>query len=492
MEKRSIQQLAGMNDLPEAECSRIRQAQEKLQSLLAVHDYRIIDTPLLEETELFLRKAGGEIGERLYTFTDPGGHRVSLRPEFTSSIIRYYLQEEEKGPLPLRWQYAGPVFRFEPLTPGVYRQFTQVGAELFGAAGPQADAEVLSLAWYGLSELGLSNHQLHIGHIGVIQGLLEQYHLSERAIDFLVASMAPLRSGDEGRQQVYRRGEELGLLGHEKQKDLGAILDSLDSDAAQSVVKAFIKEGVANAMGRRTAEEIFQRFLRKVQGADDPVKVETALDLLSQLSQVKGSPQEALETAKEIARGHGLEKDPLDQVEHLVQALKDNGLDSTHIDLDFGLARGIAYYSGVIFDLFHPRAQGGVSLGGGGRYDGLVRVLGGREEVPALGFAYNIERILGVLDDTDGGSKRPTSTSNRTLLVPETSQAYPCALRVARDLRSMNRVVRLGFTYDSLHKSLEHAELAGMDVLVVVDEKGQSKEYPIKARAEDVAISHSQ
>src|SRR3972149_5386011 len=88
---------------------------DALVNFMARYGYRRVDTPLLEETELLLRKSGGELASKMYTFTDPGGHRVSLRPEFTSSVVRAYLQGMNRGgPLPVRWSYLGPVFRYEP------------------------------------------------------------------------------------------------------------------------------------------------------------------------------------------------------------------------------------------------------------------------------------------------------------------------------------------------------------------------------------------
>ena len=134
----------GMRDLSQREYSSMSAHQKKLQQHLDLHGYDAIDVPLLEETELFLRKSGGELAARLYSFTDPSGWRVSLRPEFTSSVIRRYLQEAEQGAqsFPRRFQYAGPVFRFEPADKGGGRQFTQVGAELIGVEAPWADAVI--------------------------------------------------------------------------------------------------------------------------------------------------------------------------------------------------------------------------------------------------------------------------------------------------------------------------------------------------------------
>ena len=96
------------------------------------------DVPILESTELFLRKSGGDLASQMYSFNDPGSNAVSLRPEFTSAIMRHYLESTcavDHDPV-VRWQYAGPVFRYDlgnPPPADNSGQFTQVGAELIGS-----------------------------------------------------------------------------------------------------------------------------------------------------------------------------------------------------------------------------------------------------------------------------------------------------------------------------------------------------------------------
>ena len=97
----AIRRLPGMRDEGYVALELRTTLQRTLQDLLRSHGYRGIDTPILEPTELFLRKSGGELASRMYTFTDPGGNRVSMRPEFTSSAIRYYLELSESASVSL-------------------------------------------------------------------------------------------------------------------------------------------------------------------------------------------------------------------------------------------------------------------------------------------------------------------------------------------------------------------------------------------------------
>ena len=105
-----VTRLRGMYDLPQESSLRKRDLQAKLAELIAGYGYRCLETPILEPTELFLRKAGGELASRMYSFTDTGSNSVSLRPEFTSSIMRHYLEQASVTELPARWLFKVVVF----------------------------------------------------------------------------------------------------------------------------------------------------------------------------------------------------------------------------------------------------------------------------------------------------------------------------------------------------------------------------------------------
>ena len=161
--------LASMPDLLEEDISISNHSSETLRKSLGQHGYQLVDTPMLELTELFLRKSGGGLASQMYTFVEPGGERVSLRPEFTAAIIRMFLGRSEKEVFPVRWQYAGPVFRYLREQSTGLRQFTQIGAELIGADGPYHDAEILALSCESLQTLPLGELELSIGNVGIVQ-----------------------------------------------------------------------------------------------------------------------------------------------------------------------------------------------------------------------------------------------------------------------------------------------------------------------------------
>jgi histidyl-tRNA synthetase len=373
---------------------------DALRASLTAKGYDSIDTPLLEETELFVRKSGGEISGRLYTFTDPGGHKVSLRPEFTPSIIRHYVQEQDSLAVPVKWQYGGPVFRYEAGNSKGYRQFTQVGAEIIGDGGVAGDAAIISDACDGLDALGISHYQVRLGHIGVLLGLLDSYGLSDSAKHLIISQVQALKSGQTNVSELRERADDMGLLrARNGGSTSGQPYQEINSESAQVFILNVLRDSVAAPVGSRSPEQIAERLLRKATDATDPRVFENALDLVNELAQLDGKPGVVIAEAERILSSRGLEVDPLADLRRLFDIIDEGGSASAHFVLDLGLARGISYYTGVIFELMHDNStRGETSLGGGGRYDGLVKSLGGQGDVPALGFAYYIDQIIEALE----------------------------------------------------------------------------------------------
>ncbi len=134
--------------------------------------FREIQTPSFEALDLFAAKSGpGVVGE-LYAFKDKGGRDVALRPEFTASILRFYVAELRSQPKPLKVYCYGNAFRYEEPQKGRYREFEQVDAEIIGGATLPSDAEVLALAIRTMHAIGLKRVRARIGHIGMLRAYL--------------------------------------------------------------------------------------------------------------------------------------------------------------------------------------------------------------------------------------------------------------------------------------------------------------------------------
>jgi len=396
----TVSRLHGMHDLPEDAWRQRLHLQERLFKLLGGYSYRQLETPVLESTELFLRKSGGELASQLYSFTDAGSNSVSLRPEFTSPIMRHYLENEADINLPARWQYCGPVFRFDESHPEASGQFTQVGGELIGSSDISADVELLNLALAVPSQLGLTGWSLQLADLDILDSLLDPVGVSERARSFIIQSMPRLREGRSAVPDFLEEGRYLHLVGGSngsvgpEDAALRQAVQGLNDTQARSVLLGLLQWNSADQLGQRTPEDVVERLLHKIRGTDDEDTLRHGLELASDLAVIKGEPHQALQSVKATLASAGANKDAADRLAEVLGQVSDGPDSKGQIMLDFGLVRGLAYYNGVIFEVNHSDWPG--ALGGGGRYDTLSRALGGREPVPALGFAYNLDALIAI------------------------------------------------------------------------------------------------
>ena len=501
---------------------RRQSVQKRLAKLFGVFGYQPLELPILGPAELFLRKSGGELAAQMYSFTDAGGNQVTLRPEFTAPIMRYYLDCADPGSLPVRWQYAGPVFRYSEagmLPPLGGGQFTQIGAELIGSNTVQADAELLGMAARVPIELGLKDWRLRIGDLAVLHSLLDVAGLSERARSFIVSQIPTLAEGVGGLEAAEGRAQQLHLVGSGPEEgDLGLAIAGLDDDQSRRVLQGFLGWNTGDAQGRasrpdggfpgsssavrpdgpapvtqeeeipgeqriswgdfgrREPSEIVDRLLRKIRGSDDPANLRQGLELVAQLVAVKGPPATALGDAERLIENAGASSAALHRLSHLVELLQGSagsdfpGIGPKNLELDFGLARGLAYYNGIIFEVRQSGFSG--TLGGGGRYDDLARALGSIEIVPALGFAFNLEALLATLG-TNGSPEDLRAGMRRVLVGAADRHGFGVAMAKVEKLARSGYWAEADLEGRSLEEALKHARQRGMDQLVWVPAEGE-------------------
>ena len=159
----------GTADIFPPESPRWNALEARMHALAARYGYGEIRTPLFESTELFVRGVGEEtdiVSKEMYTFTDRGGRSLTLRPEWTAPAVRAALEHHLFSQGSLRLYYIGPIFRYERPQKGRYRQSHQFGVECFGFEGPEADLEVISLAWELVQSHGIRDATLNLNSLG--------------------------------------------------------------------------------------------------------------------------------------------------------------------------------------------------------------------------------------------------------------------------------------------------------------------------------------
>jgi histidyl-tRNA synthetase len=312
-----IQSVRGMRDILPAHTPTWRWLEQVLAQTLQEYGYREIRLPLLERTELFARSVGEHtdiVEKEMYTFNDRDGDLLSLRPEGTASCVRAGVENGLLHNQRQRLWYAGPMFRHERPQRGRYRQFHQVGAEAYGFAGPDIDAELLILTQRIWHRLGLEGLRLEINSLGT------------------PASRANYRKVLVDYFQDHR-----AALDEDSQRRLGT-----------------------NPM--------------RILDSKNP-----AMRLL-----VEGAPM----------LGDYLDDESTDHFAGLQTRLQAVGIAFT---VNQRLVRGLDYYTRTAFEWVTDKLGAQSAVCAGGRYDGLVEIIGGRA-TPAVGWAMGLERVVELLE----------------------------------------------------------------------------------------------
>ncbi|PWJ79750.1 histidyl-tRNA synthetase [Pseudaminobacter salicylatoxidans] len=353
----------------------IRVAEKMMATIRGVYElygFEPVEQPMIEYTDALGKFLPDQDrpNEGVFSFQDDDDQWLSLRYDLTAPMARYVAENFEKLPKPYRSYRSGWVFRNEKPGPGRFRQFMQFDADTVGTPGVAADAEMTMMMADVMEALGIPRGQyvVRVNNRKVLDGLLEAIGLG----------------GDENagrRLTVLRAVDKLDKVGVQGVRDLlgkGRLDESGDftkgaglEEAAIGKVVAFIESGAADA-ARTTAN------LREV---------------------VAESPR-GTEGVEELA-----------QIAALAAAA---GYDDGRIKIDPSIVRGLEYYTGPVYEIELlaeiPNEDGQIvrfgSVGGGGRYDGLVSRFRG-EPVPATGFSMGVSRLitalknLGKLDTSD-------------------------------------------------------------------------------------------
>ncbi|MFN8636702.1 MAG: HisS family protein [Chloroflexota bacterium] len=490
METLEVQRVRGMNDALPPDDARLRGLSTVLRDHFERFGYRGIDTPVLENLDLFLRKSGEEIAARMYSFTH-WNRKLCLRPEMTASVMRAYVGHLRDRPLPVRVHYAGPTFRYEKPQRGRYRQFTQVGIECIGAAGPAADAEVLAAACGALERIGLGGYRLVVGHLGVVLQLLAQLGIDEHGQNLILSNMESLARRGADPDEVIPRVLALMGVGEGSQPEQDSDEDGPAASLLPSLLSEFGSEGAAHVAsdllaranlvlegGSRTPAEIVSRLVAKAGRPDPTDRVSRAVDFILQLQRLAGPPDEALGRIGALLAEHELDPSPLREIERALVLLPSYGVRRPEVIVDLSLGRGLRFYTGLVFEL-HATASGGMSsqIGGGGRYDELVRSLGGHDSIPACGFSFGLERLKLALD-AEGTSLEGDRTVD-VLVAPIEEPDEATAVSIASQLRQAGLDVELDVRRRGVKANLRHADREGIEYVVIVGERERQSGQPL-------------
>lgn len=474
--KKRVERLRGMHDLLPEAYQRHRVVIDRVQDFLGQAGYFAVDTPILEQSDLFQASFGQELWQNLYSFRLH--HRdLCLRPEYTASVCRLYLDAYQQHPLPLRFQYAGPIFRYEAPGRGRYRQHTQLGVELFGGHAAFADAEILQLACDVLHKLHIPRYRLELGHIGVASGYINRLNLDDQAARLLLSLMEQISRSEEGERIAQERLEKLYPVDTHGANELAeAVTDPLNVDTRYITS---LLNGISISFGDDNARsEVVERFLWKMGRNEQRRQILHALEFLRELHAISGTPPAVFDDLKDLLSRYQLDEEPLQELQQLVSILEQNNVPSEQIILNLSLGRGVSYYTGLVFEI-HAEDENGfdTQLCGGGRYDRLLRAVGSTRNIGACGFAFGIERLLSLVPETD----IPPLNSVSALVIPVNARELPYAFHVARLFREVGFQTEVDITEHSLSAGIKLADKKHVTMAVIVGETEREREI-VKVR----------
>jgi histidyl-tRNA synthetase len=351
-----------------------------------------VETPFVEYTEA-LGKFLPDLdrpNEGVFSFKDDDEQWLSLRYDLTAPLARYVAENYDRLPKPYRSYRAGWVFRNEKPGPGRFRQFMQFDADTVGSASPAADAEICMMAADCLEALGIArgDYVIKVNNRKVLDGLMESIGLG--GAENAGRRLTVLRAIDK-LDRLGVEGVRL-LLGAGRKDESGDFTKGagLDETAIQQVLALL---NAASDQYTLNPSDGTVRFGDGAEGAELPAGGDNVTGAY------RVGDGGAGDAPSQTVRNEGLEE--LAQIESSVRGA---GYGSDRIRIDPSVVRGLEYYTGPVFEAeltFEVRDDDGRtvrfgSVGGGGRYDGLIARFRA-EPVPATGFSIGVSRLLAAL-----------------------------------------------------------------------------------------------
>jgi histidyl-tRNA synthetase len=380
----------GFADRPPAEIVATGKMLRVIQEVFELYGFEPVETPAIEFTEALGKFLPDQDrpNEGVFSFKDDDENWLSLRYDLTAPLARYVAENFDKLPKPYRSYRKGFVFRNEKPGPGRFRQFMQFDADTVGAASIAADAELCMMAADTLEKLGIKrgDYVIKVNNRKVLDGVMESIGLGDA--EDAGRRLTVLRAIDK-----YDRLDVEGvraLLGVGRKDESGDYTRGagLNAGAIEKIAALFEIEGSA-ARARREYESV----RREIQTGDMDAQVAEDIRFEGVMSGVEAN-----------LRASPTGVDGFRELGDIWKIIRSTGYNDGRIRINPSVVRGLEYYTGPVFEAeltFEIPGEDGKpvrfgSVGGGGRYDGLVGRFRG-ENVPATGFSIGVSRLYSAL-----------------------------------------------------------------------------------------------
>src|SRR3990167_9523474 len=398
MTKLKLQNLTGMRDILPEDQVYLKIINKAVESITNYYSFKRIDTPILEQAEVFAKGTGATtdiVEKEMHTFRTKGGDMVALRPEFTSGIVRSYIEHGMYNlPQPVKLWTMGPCFRHERPQAGRYRQLLQFDIEALGDTSPSIDGQIIQMCYDILKDLSFKNINIEVNSIG-----------------------------DQECRPYFKKT----LTTYFRSK----------------------KSSLCNDCKRRLKE--------------NPLRI---LDCKEEKCQrVKSGAPQIIDHLCEACHAH---------FKQVLEFLDELELPYT---LNPYLVRGLDYYTKTVFEI-SEKSEGGMmygALASGGRYDGLVKLLGGRD-TPGCGVGIGVSRIMELMMEKE--IKVDKKEEKTEIFLAQLGQlAKRKSLKLFEEFRAEKIPVAESFSKDSLRSQLSAANKMGVKWVLIFGQKEALEDF---------------
>lgn len=390
---------------------------EKIRQVFEVFGFEPLETPVLEYEDILTGKYGDEGEKLMYRFKDNGDRNVAMRYDLTVPLARVVAQYQNELPKPFKRYQIAPVWRAENTQKGRYREFYQCDVDVVGAEIGIADAECIAMMEKVLQELNIPNFKIKVNNRKILNAVM------------LTAGVPA-----------------------EKIRDAIRAIDKIEKNGAKSVVEE-LKEKVG--MNDNEAEGLIRLVSTKVPD------VGTLKTFMSKYILRQPQGQEGF-----------------DELNKVFTVLKELGVKNVEIDLS--LARGLDYYTSIIFEAFiteNTDSKRFGSIGGGGRYDRLINLFTGKD-VPAVGISLGVDRLFAAMTELD--LLKPQSIV-KVLILNMGSIFEKEYLGFLKELREAGINSEMYYSEEDMKKQFAYAEAKSIPYAILFgDEEKKSGEITIR------------
>lgn len=396
---------SGFNEYLPAQQIEFNRLLDIIRSTYEKYGFAPIDTPDIELSEVLLAKSGGETETQIYRF-ERGKNDLSLRFDLTVPLARYAAEHENELVFPFRRYHIGKVHRAERAQAGRFREFYQCDIDVIGSNSSVIDAEFPAIINEIFSKFSFGEFVVRINNRMVLNGFFESL--------FISADMSA---------------------------DVLRIIDKID----------------------KISETEYLIELGKLGLSTDQI------DKIVQFTAINGSNNDILDKLKELKVASSQYIDGVSKLRELVIALRDMGVPEKRFAIDLHIARGLAYYTGTVYETVLSDYPELGSVCSGGRYDNLAGNYT-KTSLPGVGISIGLSRLFYKLSEI--GIIKPSAQSPASLVVmPLDTSQHSFAINLANDLRNAGVNTVLYTEKDKVRKKLQFADRMGFEWVVIIGDK---------------------